>query len=232
MQLCYQLDERFKPPLDESNRVNLSDRDFDSIEGREEFWPPGLDFFPYFEGRWLAVAASLNGGNAFDLLVECIRDLVNKVGQLSLTKGETWKRVGHIMSQDYNSNESGNDQNHNESSNMKVTSRMFGERYAPNDKYFTIMPDSCDPSRMTESLINGTAFALIDNVLSLLPLNLLLRGSINRVLCTGSAVHRNLAVKHAILTKFSQGPIKVEFMEGADSDFGAALFIMHQILNC
>ena len=54
----------------------------------ENFTPPSLDvtspieYFPYFEGRYLAVAASLTGGNVLAQFVKMLQQWTHELGKL------------------------------------------------------------------------------------------------------------------------------------------------------
>ena len=54
----------------------------------EHFTPPSLDvtspieYFPYFEGRYLAVAASLTGGNVLAQFVKMLQQWTHELGKL------------------------------------------------------------------------------------------------------------------------------------------------------
>lgn len=46
----------------------------------------GIEYFPYFENQFLAVAASLNGGNVLDFFVKSVLSWVSVLG-LTITEG-------------------------------------------------------------------------------------------------------------------------------------------------
>jgi len=46
----------------------------------------GVEYFPYFENHFLAVAASLNGGNVLDSFVRSVFSWVSALG-LTITEG-------------------------------------------------------------------------------------------------------------------------------------------------
>jgi sedoheptulokinase len=46
----------------------------------------GVEYFPYFENQFLAVAASLNGGNVLDFFVKSVLSWVSALG-LTITEG-------------------------------------------------------------------------------------------------------------------------------------------------
>ena len=43
--------------------------------------PPSLSFFPYFDGKLLALCAGLNGGNSLGYLAECIGKWIIQLGR-------------------------------------------------------------------------------------------------------------------------------------------------------
>ncbi|MCL4136925.1 UNVERIFIED_CONTAM: hypothetical protein GTU68_040193 [Idotea baltica] len=61
-QLCFKLSPDFKPPSHPSSS------------------PQTVDYFPFFDGSYLAVAASLNGGNALAAFVRTLQQWVLELG--------------------------------------------------------------------------------------------------------------------------------------------------------
>ncbi|RXG60882.1 Sedoheptulokinase [Armadillidium vulgare] len=61
-QICFKLSSDFKPPSQPSPTPNP------------------VDYFPYFDGSYLAVAASLNGGNALAAFVRTLQQWVLELG--------------------------------------------------------------------------------------------------------------------------------------------------------
>lgn len=49
----------------------------------------GIEYVPYFENNYLAVAASLNGGNVLDYFVRSVFGWVSALG-LSITEGKRY----------------------------------------------------------------------------------------------------------------------------------------------
>jgi hypothetical protein len=47
----------------------------------------GVEYFPYFENDYLAVAASLNGGNVLNVFVKSVLNWVSVLG-LNITEGK------------------------------------------------------------------------------------------------------------------------------------------------
>ena len=65
-QLSFLLPENFKPPPSMST---------DPVE-----------YFPYFNGRYLAVAASLNGGNVLAAFVKMLQQWTHELGNIFVLK--------------------------------------------------------------------------------------------------------------------------------------------------
>ena len=62
----------------------------------DDFVPPPLDttsaieYFPYFQGRYLAVAASLTGGNVMAAFVKLLQQWTHELGNVCLDDFLCW----------------------------------------------------------------------------------------------------------------------------------------------
>lgn len=63
------------------------------------FMPPSstreirFDYFPYFDARYLAVAASLNGGNVLASMVRGIQKVVSEIADVTVSEEKIWERL-------------------------------------------------------------------------------------------------------------------------------------------
>src|SRR5882724_3718275 len=81
-----------------------------------------IDYFPYFEGRYLSVAASLNGGNVLHSFIQSIKNIVKNITDITLSDDQIWDKL-------FKSYQSYNNENTNNEIIVKPT--VFGERYDP-----------------------------------------------------------------------------------------------------
>ncbi|KAK9503822.1 hypothetical protein O3M35_010297 [Rhynocoris fuscipes] len=77
------------------------------------------EFLPYFEGKYLAVAASLNGGNALATFITMLQQWCLELGS-PLPQSTLWERAIQAASKI-------------QSSSLEVIPTLLGERHAPND---------------------------------------------------------------------------------------------------
>ncbi|KAL5235666.1 hypothetical protein ACI65C_003076 [Semiaphis heraclei] len=167
----------------------------------------GVEYFPYFDNYFLAVAASLNGGNVLDFFVRSVFSWVSALG-LTITEDELWNRLLHFSPEDH-------------LTTLKVNPLIFGERHNPTT-YGSLINITNDNFTLSE-LFSGFCKGLINNLLEMMPRELLLKAGIKRFIGTGSVITKNHIIKKEIETCFNL-PLNVTMSE--DSAFGAALAIL------
>ncbi|XP_049858512.1 sedoheptulokinase-like [Schistocerca gregaria] len=162
-------------------------------------------YFPYFSGRYLAVAASLNGGNALATFVRTLQQWTLELG-FSVPQSKVWEKILVLAAEE------------NAVSSLKVIPTLLGERHSPeqNATVTNIDLGNLSLGQVFRALCSG----VIENLHSMMPREVLLDSSIKRILGIGSALTRN-KVLQAEVQHWYQLPI--DFVSGGDAAMGAAL---------
>ncbi|XP_062582550.1 sedoheptulokinase-like [Saccostrea cucullata] len=168
-----------------------------------------IQFFPYFNNQYLAVAASLNGGNVLSQFVNMVQNWIGVFGCVK-SKEDIWKTLL----------ESSSTTNKNESALIKVHPTIFGERHAPTQygEVSGITASNMDLHSVFHALCKG----LIENITRMVSPSYLKQKGVRKLLGTGSVIHKNPIIQREVMTQY--GDIVVELGRQCDSAFGAALF--------
>ncbi|RZF35494.1 hypothetical protein LSTR_LSTR010185 [Laodelphax striatellus] len=171
----------------------------------DDNWP--VEYFPYFGGETLAVAASLNGGNALATFISMLQQWTLDLG-FHLPQGNLWSRVMELASDE--SAESG----------LCVVPTLLGERHAPqqNASISNIDPGNLSLGKVFKSVCRG----IITNLHSVMPREMLLDANISRILGIGSALTRNKILQEEVRRSYQ---LPVVFIPGGDAAWGAALAV-------
>ncbi|RWS11814.1 sedoheptulokinase-like protein [Dinothrombium tinctorium] len=176
-----------------------------------------VDFFPYFERNFLAVAASLNGGNVLQIYVNNVRRLIQLIVGENVSTDQIWNRLIAAAAAD------------NSTMPMQVTVNpcAFGERFNPKLK---AQISNISPDVSFVDIFAAVCYGLINNIFEMMSFDLINGCEINTLYATGSAFRRNALLKRALheylRTEFNER-IKVNYVEEIDANFGAALAALH-----
>lgn len=169
-------------------------------------------YFPYFDGTYLGVAASLNGGN---VLATFVHMLVQWMADLGLDVEETtvYSRLIHAAVQQRDTC-------------LTITPTVLGERHLPDQLASVTRISSSDLSlgHVTRALCRG----IVQNLHSMLPFQQLKEWGVERVKGSGSALSRNEVLKQEVQRAF---PLPVSFGQDVDAAVGAALIMLKRKLN-
>ncbi|KAL8199037.1 UNVERIFIED_CONTAM: hypothetical protein K2H54_032432 [Gekko kuhli] len=164
---------------------------------------------PYFDSRYLAVAASLNGGNVLatfvDMLVEWIAELGLEVPrsllyprmiQAALARAETA---------------------------LSVCPTVFGERHRPEQRGSVTHIAASDLSlgHVTRALCHG----VVQNLHSMMPSQRLEEAGAKQILASGSALSKNAVLKQEVERTY---PFPVVYGRDMDAAAGAALVMLRR----
>ncbi|KAM6907558.1 sedoheptulokinase [Xenentodon cancila] len=165
-----------------------------------------ISYFPYFQSSYLAVAASLNGGNVLatfvDMLMSWMRELGTEVSDSCLYE----KLIHCALNQ--------------ETSNLRVSPTILGERHNP-----LCLGQVTDISASNLSLghvIRALCRGILTNITSMMPADTLQRAGVTRVVGTGSALTRNEVLRQEAEKAF---PLQVVYGQNADSAAGVAMVL-------
>ena len=116
-----------------------------------DFIPPdthsAIEYFPYFDNRYLAVAASLNGGNVMASFVRMLQSWMHDLG-FGVPQGLIWDKMLTLAKQSTSSTEHG----------MTIVPTLYGERHlskTPAAEVSNITSQNINLSDVAKSLFDG-----------------------------------------------------------------------------
>lgn len=169
-------------------------------------------YFPYFDRTYLAVAASLNGGNVLATFVHMLGQWLADLG-LEVEESTVYARMIQAAAQQRDTC-------------LTITPTVLGERHLPDQLASVTRISSSDLSlgHVTRALCRG----IVQNLHSMLPFQQLKEWGVERVVSSGSALSRNEVLKEEVRRAF---PFPVSFGQDVDAAVGAALVMLQRNLN-
>ncbi|CAG2164862.1 unnamed protein product, partial [Oppiella nova] len=184
----------------------LMDKSF-TPEKKSETMFKSIDYFPYFDGSYLSVAASLNGGNVLQHLVEFVRNTIKDMTDIEISDEQIWEKILKL-----------HESRAKDSVNMNeiiVKPTLFGERHNTRLKgSVENISNSIKLNHIFEAFCGG----LIDNIFSMMSIEYIMRAGVRRVIGTGSALFKNPIMTEILEKKLN---IPVIYIDGNDADVGA-----------
>ncbi|KAK5859080.1 hypothetical protein PBY51_003171 [Eleginops maclovinus] len=178
-----------------------------------DFKPPdspqpasSISYFPYFEDSYLAVAASLNGGNVLATFVEMLTSWMKELGAQMSDSCLYEKLINCALSQ--------------EMSELSVSPTLLGERHDPLclGQVTNISTTNLSLGHVTRALCHG----VLQNITSMMPAERLQQAGVCRIVGSGSAIARNEVLRQEVEKAFSQ---PVLYGKNADSAVGVAMVL-------
>ncbi|KAM9847092.1 sedoheptulokinase [Aulostomus maculatus] len=182
-----------------------------------DFSPPdspqaasSISYFPYFDSSYLAVAASLNGGNVVATFVEMLTAWMKDLGVEPSDQCLYEKLICCALKQD--------------SSDLRVSPTILGERHAPLclGQVANISASSLSLGHIFRALCCG----LLVNITSMMPAEHLQQAGISRIVGSGSALARNQVLRQEVEKAFTQ---PVVYGQNADSAVGVAMVLCDRL---
>ncbi|CAH0554764.1 unnamed protein product [Brassicogethes aeneus] len=176
---------------------------FSPTSGPPKFGP--LEYYPYFNGQYVAVAASLNGGNSLTSFVKMLQQWALELGY-SVPQSKVWDKVLSL----------GNDES--AQSNLEIRPTCLGERYDPTIRgsINNISQDNLRLGQVFSALCKG----MVENLHDMMPSSLLYEAKITRILGNGKGLLRNpILQKH--IEEIYQLPLVI--VPGGEAATGAAM---------
>ncbi|KAG8450397.1 hypothetical protein GDO86_002886 [Hymenochirus boettgeri] len=168
-----------------------------------------VSYFPYFYGRYLAVAASLNGGNVIASFVTMLSNWMGDLGanipdSAIYTRAITAALCHH-------------------KTHLNICPTLFGERHAPDTlaSVSNITASNLSLGHVTRALCRG----IIENIHAMLPSKQLQDSGVKRIIGSGSALSRNEVLRQEVEKVF---PFPIVYGKDIDSAYGAALVMIKQ----
>ncbi|XP_031166604.1 sedoheptulokinase isoform X1 [Sander lucioperca] len=178
-----------------------------------DFKPPdspqpasSISYFPYFEDSYLAVAASLNGGNVLATFVEMLTSWMKELGAEMSDSCLYEKLIHSALNQ--------------ETSDLRVSPTILGERHDPLylGQVTNISTTNLSLGHLTRALCHG----VLDNITSMMSAERLQQAGVRRIVGSGSAIARNEVLRQEVEKAFPQ---PVVYGQNADSAVGVAMVL-------
>ncbi|XP_054857580.1 sedoheptulokinase [Eublepharis macularius] len=166
-------------------------------------------YFPYFGNRYLAVAASLNGGNVLATFVDMLAEWMAELG-LEVPHSVLFPRaIQAALAQ--------------ADTALSIRPTVFGERHVPEQRgsVTDIVASDLSLGHVTRALCRG----VVQNLNSMLPSERLLEMGAKRILASGSALSRNEVLRQEVEKMY---PFPVVYGKDMDAAVGAALVMLHR----
>lgn len=170
--------------------------------------PKGLEYRPYFEGRYLITGSSLCGGRAYALLEQFFRSVLSMAG---VHKQERlYAQMDQLLSKFQE------DENP-----LRVCTQFSGTREHPEARgsIENISFDNFTPGHLMLGFLNGMADELYQMVEAILD-----REKTKLVVASGNGVRKTPSLKPIISTRFG-APVRIPYHR-EEAAYGAALFAM------
>ncbi|KAM9117882.1 sedoheptulokinase isoform 3-T3 [Pangshura tecta] len=166
-------------------------------------------YFPYFDGNYLAVAASLNGGNVLATFVDMLARWMAELGYEVLESSVYTQMINAALAQN--------------ATRLSICPTVFGERHMPEQlaSVTSITASDLSLGHVTRALCHG----IIQNLHSMLPFQHLKEAGVKRILGSGSALSRNEVLKQEVEKIF---PFPVIYGKDVDAAMGAAMVMLHR----
>lgn len=183
-----------------------------------------LEAFPYFGGRYLAVAASLNGGNVLAIFVRMLQQWMHQLGT-GIPESAIWERLLAAGSDDRSAapnNAPSTDAATPLPPDLVVTPTVFGERHLPGARGSVsgIGPQS---ALSLGAVLRALCQGLARNLHTMMPREMLERAGVRRIVGTGKALTRNPCLQHAVQDAYG---IPLQLGDKGDAALGAALAVL------
>lgn len=170
-----------------------------------------ISYFPYFESSYLAVAASLNGGNVLATFVETLTKWMSVLGAEVPESSVYEKLISAALRQD--------------TSDLSIWPTLLGERHSPHllGQVTHISPSNLSLGHVMRALCRG----VISNLASMMPAAHLSEAGVTRVVGSGSALTRNQVLRQEVERAFPQ--TDVVYGQNADSAVGVAMALCDRL---
>lgn len=171
--------------------------------------PTPISFFPFFNGQFLAVAASLNGGNSLSAFVRMLQNWFSTFG-VTMDKEDIWKKLTELSTAAQGDDTS--------SRGLVIQPLLFGERHDP------LLTGSISGATVQnislDCVFKAVCEGLVNNLYQMMPLSKLIESGISRLVLTGSVIDRQPFVTDCVKKLYT--PLPVVQRSGLDAAAGAA----------
>ncbi|XP_063983315.1 sedoheptulokinase-like [Diachasmimorpha longicaudata] len=164
-----------------------------------------IEYFPYFGGEYLAVAASLNGGNTLASFVKMVQQWTMDLG-FSVPQSKVWEKLISLGQED------------SAVSSMRIEPLLLGERHDPHKTASVsgISLDTLQLGTVFRSLCSG----VIQNLHGMMSQEVLKKKGIKKIVGNGSGLVRNPVLQKEVQHWYK---LPLELGHSGDAALGAAI---------
>ncbi|KAI6214925.1 hypothetical protein M3Y94_00325400 [Aphelenchoides besseyi] len=177
--------------------------------------PDSLLQTPYFNGKKLVVAASLNGGNVFELLIQKITNFYDELYDQRTERKCSENKIGDILNE-FNSS----------AQPLRVLPLFYGERHLP---YKGAIIDNLSASTTLSDLFGSTAVGIVKNLSEMMSEKYMRDFEVSRLRLLNRATHsifRDEAKK-----SFPNSEIIVDEQSLLSAAYGSAVHALQQSMT-
>nr|CAI5842589.1 unnamed protein product [Callosobruchus analis] len=183
----------------------------------DQYQPPAgppkvsaVEHFPYFKHQYIAVAASLNGGNALATFVKMLQQWTLELG-FNVPQAKVWEKLLSIGLEE------------SAISDLQIRPTCLGERHSPDRmaSVSNIHVGNLHLAKVFRALCKG----LVENMrsrFSMMPREILQEAKIDRIVGNGSGLSRNKVLQAEVQQQYL---LPLVFTKGGDAAKGAALAV-------
>ncbi|XP_011306342.1 sedoheptulokinase isoform X2 [Fopius arisanus] len=170
-----------------------------------------VEYFPYFKDEYLAVSASLNGGNSLASFVKMIQQWTMELG-FSVPQAKVWEKLISLGQED------------SAISSMRIEPLLLGERHDPL-KTASVTDISLDTLHLG-TVFRALCSGVIQNLHGMMSQELLKKKGIKKIVGNGSGLVRNPVLQKEVQHWYK---LPLELGHSGDAALGAALAgVAHQ----
>ncbi|XP_041378902.1 sedoheptulokinase-like [Gigantopelta aegis] len=167
-------------------------------------YPESVDYFPYFDGQYLALAASLNGGNVVSEFVTMLQSWFSEFS-FSVSEEDVWRKLLSLAGVA-------------EDNGLKIQPTIFGERYQP-DEHGSVVGITNSNTSLGQTF-KAVCDGIIDNLDRMMPCDFVKCNGVRRILACGNVVAQNSVIRRRLEDVYHKIPI--HYGQCGNSAFGAA----------
>ena len=171
-----------------------------------------IEYFPFAQGRYLACAAALNGGNALSSFVAMIQAWNKSLG-IEISTDEIWSTICKMQKSESLPN-----------TDLVISPLVLGERHLPEARASVEMIGQGNMG--FKSVLAGLFKGIAKNLGSMMPPEVLKEQNIDKIVGVGSCLTRHPWLAEAVKQEFG---IQVEISSAGHSCVGSILFVLDHL---
>ncbi|GJQ85007.1 hypothetical protein Trydic_g3669 [Trypoxylus dichotomus] len=167
--------------------------------------PKPIEYYPFFHNQYLAVAASLNGGNVLATFVRMLQQWTMELG-FSVPQSKVWEKI-IALSMDENA-----------VSDLKIQPTLLGERHL--SEMGAVVKNINVGNLGLGQAFRALCHGLLENLHSMMSREMLSNANITRIVGNGSGLSRNKVLQNEVQQFYL---LPLVFTTGGDAAKGAAM---------